>query len=333
MHKQISNWFALVLLTTGLGMIVGYLFTPSVRQFVSFDKSKIEFPIIGWNEFGTQPLRISNVSGAKIQFVASAECHCTNVVPAKGSLDLGESIELQVHYRPKFQADESISIERSMVRFELYDGKNAVLQMIPISAEVLKPFIMDQSQLTVAQFGIKPVEFQWTLTTMEDVEKLDVVQPANFMSRLETSKPEASSQKITIRGKTRPRDEIDKPIGDNQLAGTTRSGREFRVTLPTRVQFNEAFRLSPDTLRMQAGQSTLLELKRLDPANHYCKIIKVESEIEEIHVTQVHDGQWELKADSSSASSGYAKVQVSTQELKSSKSVVSMQYVPILLVE
>jgi Protein of unknown function (DUF1573) len=333
MHNRISNWFALVLLTTGIGLILGYVITPTLGSFVSFDKTTIEFPTIGWKEFGTQHLKIRNVSAVKVQFVASAECHCTNVVPSKGSLEPGETIDLEINYRPKLQSAATISVEKTMVRFELFDGKRGGLKVIPISAEVLKPFEMDPSQLTVTQFGIKPVEFKWRLKLMEDVQSLKVEQTPEFISEFDVSALDAESHEITIRGITKARIEMGQPVGDIELSGVTKNGRKFRTNLSTRVQFQEAFRISPDTIRLQPGQFASLTLNQLDPSIYACKIEKIESELKDVQVTHVLEAKWQLTAESTESNSGYVKLLVRTLDLDSGQSVLSEQFMPVIVAE
>ena len=331
MRQDFIQWVACAIVMLGLGLVAGYWLMPGQDMLGSVDTTTLQFPTIAFNKFGTQSVSVRNVTNRPIQLAVRAECHCTNVEPASLDLRPGQSAKLQVHYRPKFIAEQAFSVEQSNVRFEFYDGHNLQLIVVPLSAQVLHPVIMKALPLSVAQFGTKPANFQWELALARDVETIHVAMPPKFASEIKIVESTNDARKKIVEGKTHSRFEFADPQDELVVAGTTRDGQKFEISIPVSVRFQEAFRLENETIYLQSGKSCQLRLNQLDSANYSSVINAMRCEMTQVSVQGSADSVWQLSTDSAESSTGYLRVNVCTVELSSGKELFTELNVPIFI--
>jgi hypothetical protein len=331
MKNQVAFCFSVALLAAGLGLVFGYWVLPDARNAIVFDKQEIRFQGVSSMQSGEQKLTIRNVSRSPVQFDVGSECNCTFVAPARGTVEPLGTFEVLVKYRPKLQSHRMLSEERSELRFNLLADGVKTSCVLPIVAEVFKPFVADQSKMVITQFGIRPAEFEVSLSLMDDVKGLRVTQMAEFMAELNASEPQLPFNAVTLSGKIKPRSTIDNLSSDVHLVVTTDTGEEVPASVPFTLVFAEAYRLAPEPLRIKPGGTGRVVLRELASGQYRCCIAEVSSQVSGVVARVLSDTECELVATEGASGTGYVEVLVKTEDLISQETATSKKFVALLV--
>lgn len=332
MHNRLSFWFAMVILGTGCGLIIGYLIAPSPAQRIQFSESKVDFGSLNQFSVGTQQLTLSNNSQLPVGFSVRGECNCTSITPTEGSLAPTQSQVFTVSYRPKFTANRAIAEEKTELRFEFSDRDGTEDVAIPISVRVIKPFAVDSQQLCVAQKELRPTDFSISLSLMDGIKAIEVMQPASFMENVEVTLPTPPFNAVRLTGQIVPRQDSSTTSSEVHLRLFTNEGEQFDAELPITIRLEDSFRLKPDPLRLHSGETADINLELLEPDSFTCKIDEVVHVPEgvEFSLASTKCCQVSMRTTDAAKGSGYLEFVISTMDLDSEETVKIKKHVPVV---